>query len=308
MNKKGIVYIVLTILLFTSMEPVSKLLAISGIQSAEMTFLRFALGGLALFPFALVQLHQQGKQLHYKDYLTFLLMGSLGIALSMVLLQIAIERIPAATAAIIFCCNPIFTTAFAVVLLKESFNIKKLIAMLFCFIGILLCIDFKADSSLYGILLATGAAVLFSLYSVIGKKLMSNHTAIVQNSFSFVSGSTVLLLILLLRNAHPIGNVTMANLPLLLYLGIGVSGLGYLFYFLAMKETSATTASVVFSIKPVLAPFFSFLLLGDPINGRILIAMFFVLVGSFMNFRNNKTQLNTQPAEADTEAETAIMQ
>lgn len=285
MSKKGLLYILLTILFFTSFEPISKLLAISGVKSADMTFLRFALGGLALLPFALAQLHQQGKSLTKKDYLTFLLMGSLGIALSMVLLQVSIEHIPAATAAIIFCCNPIFTTAFAVLFLKETFNIKKLIAMILCFIGIVFCIDFSANSPLYGILLATGSALLFSLYSVIGKKLMSSHTAVVQNSFSFISGSTVLLLILLGRGSNPFANVTYMNLPHLLYLGIGVSGLGYLFYFLAMKETSATQASTVFSIKPVLAPFFSFFILGDQIKGNIIIAMIFVLVGSYLNFK-----------------------
>ena len=83
------------------MEPVSKLLSNSGIKSADMTFLRFALGGLFYFrlqSYSYIII----KTISIKDLFIFLLMGSIGISLSMVLLQIAIEYIPPATAAIIF--------------------------------------------------------------------------------------------------------------------------------------------------------------------------------------------------------------
>lgn len=286
MNKKGILYILLTAILFTSMEPVSKLLSNSGMKSADMTFLRFALGGLFLFPFAIVQLHNHKKTISIKDLFIFLLMGSIGISLSMVLLQIAIEYIPPATAAIIFCCNSVFTTIFAVIILKERFSARKLAALVFCISGIALCVDFSLPSPIFGILLAAASALLFSLYCVIGKKLMKKHTALVQNSFSFVSGSCILFILLLLNGVNPFLNITYNNLFNLLYLGIGVSGLGYLLYFLAMKETSAIQASTVFSIKPVLAPVFSYFILGDSIQKNIIFAILFVSIGSYLNLKN----------------------
>ena len=80
---------------------------------------------------------------------------------------------------------------------------------------------------------------------------------------------------------HGIGG---GNLLIVLYLGIVVTGLGYVFYFLAMDETSASTASVVFLIKPALAPVFALIILAESIPVNTLLGIGCILMGSAYNF------------------------
>jgi drug/metabolite transporter (DMT)-like permease len=51
-----------------------------------------------------------------------------------------------------------------------------------------------------------------------------------------------------------------------------------------MDETSASTASVVFLIKPALAPVFAFIILAESIPLNTFMGMGCILIGSAYNF------------------------
>lgn len=78
--------------------------------------------------------------------------------------------------------------------------------------------------------------------------------------------------------------INLQTLPNLIYIGICVTGFGYAFYFLAMGATSAATASLVFFIKPVLAPLLALIILHDPITVNMVIGIVFILAGSLISF------------------------
>ena len=58
---------------------------------------------------------------------------------------------------------------------------------------------------------------------------------------------------------------TLANLPIVLFIYVGVTGIGFTCYFLSMEVTSAQTTSLVFFFKPALAPLLAFLVLHEAI-------------------------------------------
>ena len=73
---------------------------------------------------------------------------------------------------------------------------------------------------------------------------------------------------------------TAANLPIVLYIYIGVTGIGFTCYFLSMEVTSAQTTSLVFFFKPALAPLLAFLILHEAIPGNMLAGIVCILCGS----------------------------
>ena len=81
-----------------------------------------------------------------------------------------------------------------------------------------------------------------------------------------------------------VSGIGLGTLPGLLYAGIFVTGLGYTFYFLAMEQTSAATAALVFYIKPILAPLFAFLILKEAITFPMVVGILFILTGSVVAF------------------------
>ena len=65
-----------------------------------------------------------------------------------------------------------------------------------------------------------------------------------------------------------------------LYLGLLVSGVAYITFMRTIKRFSATSASVIFLLKPLLASLFSLLLLHETLNTFFLGGMVLVISGS----------------------------
>jgi drug/metabolite transporter (DMT)-like permease len=78
---------------------------------------------------------------------------------------------------------------------------------------------------------------------------------------------------------------------LVLYVGFFVTGLGYLFYFLAMRGSNATTASVAFFIKPVIAPIMAAVILHEAILWNTYLGIGLILIASYVQM-TNKPQEN----------------
>jgi drug/metabolite transporter (DMT)-like permease len=164
-----------------------------------------------------------------------------------------------------------------------------LISVLISILGILFIFNpFSLNPDIKGILLAIASAVTFSLYGVISKTRINKYGGLILNCFSFIIGDIILLLCLLGVKKPILTGITSTNIWHILYLGIFVTALGYLSYFEAMKLTSAITASMVFLIKPALAPILSFLILGEIIKINTMLGIACIILGALIVFFQNK--------------------
>ena len=280
--KKGFLYILLTAIVFTTLEPVSKLIA-NQVEPVAMTFIRFFIGGAILLPFSVLQIKKKNIKLNAKDIWVMTLLGVLCICISMVLLQyaVAIAESPAIIA-IIFSANSVFTIIFAALILKDKITPKKVLAVLLCLLGVIVCADVKSGTNVWSVVLAVLSAVSFSLYTILSKKYLTKVTGIIQTGISFFGGSLVLLIALLVMGTNIVPMITAQTIPYLLYLGIAVTGIGYWSYFRALDTTSATEASMVFFIKPILTPFVALIITGTPLTVRTFVALALVVAGSLL--------------------------
>lgn len=280
--KKGLFYILLTAIVFTTLEPVSKLIS-TQINPFAITFIRFFIGGAILLPFSFARVKSKNIRLDKKDYSSMAFLGVLCICVSMPLLQYAVLTADSpAIIAIIFSSNSVFTILLSAIILKDRFTPAKCAAIILCVAGVLISTDFSSQSNIYSVILATLSALTFSLYTVLSKKFMKKVSGIIQTGFSFFIGSIVLLVFLLIMRVEVISPINSGNIWNLLYLGIFVTGIGYWSYFAAMEKTSAMAASLVFFIKPILTPFAAFLINGIPPSGKVFIALVLVLSGSYL--------------------------
>lgn len=286
--KKGYVYIILSAVIFSTMEIVGKMIAIK-INPYQLTFIRFLIGGLILLPFSIREIKTRKLILNIKDYMFFLFMGILCVAIGMTIFQAAVLYTKASTVAIVFSTNPMFTVPFAFLILKETITRRTIFSLFLSFIGILFILNPLGHTSDYkGILLAVLSAIIFSLYSVIGKLRITKYGSFLSNCFTFLFGDLVLLICLLLFKVPIISGINGTNIVQLIYLGVVVTGFGYVFYFLAMKETSAIAASTVFFIKPALAPLLALLILHESLSINTLAGIFLILIGSYVSIMAKK--------------------
>lgn len=301
--KKGYLYIALATFFFSTMEIALKLSA-GYFNSIQLTFLRFLIGGLVLLPLARNEIRKKKTVFRGADAGFFLLTGFICVIVSMILFQLSVVYAPASTVAVLFSCNSVFVVLFAYLFLREHIHKHTIISIVVSVAGMLVIINpLHFVGSPVGVVCALGSAVTFALYNVIGRTRSDRFGGITLTCVSFLFGCAEMLVLigishipsvaagfaanktLSMFSAVPVFTVVPpASLLGLLYVGVCVTGLGYTFYFLAMEATSAATASLVFYIKPILAPLFALLILHEAITGRMTIGIVLILIGSLIAF------------------------
>ena len=299
--KKLIGYIIAATFLFSTMEIVLK--SISGqFNPVQLTFTRFLIGGIVLLPFALRTLKSKGLKMNIRKMMPFAFYGFIGIVVSMTLYQLAIAYTEASIVAVLFSSQPVFVLILSYLLLKEQISANNVIAFVFVIIGIICIINpFNTKLSVVGIILALLSAILFALYGVCGKKPSNEYGGLTTTCFSFLWGASEMILAALVTHIPAVSgalvNAGFANfaaipffsgysiqaLPSLIYVCIGVTGIGFACYFMAIEKSSASTASLVFVFKAALAPVLAFLILGEQIPANKLLGILLILLGSVIN-------------------------
>jgi len=280
--KKVITCIIISALIFATMEVALKI-AGNSLDPFQMTFLRFFIGGVVLAPIGIWELKKNKTRLDAGIILRMILLGAICVPLSMMLFQFGVMKSNASTAAVIFCVNPVFIAFFAHFLNKgDRLNLLKGISLLIALPGIVLLVkpwDMQAGNTIEGVMMTLGAAILFALYSVLGTRTIGKVGTFAQTSMSFLFGSVILLFAMLAMH-KPILYGVMSNIPEILYVGIVVTGAGYLFYFIAIKYSNATTGSVTFLLKPALAPIIAVIVLNERILWNTIVGILFILAAS----------------------------
>lgn len=285
--KSGYFYIFACTVLFSFVEVVLK--AVAGVFAPlQITLLRFILGGTMLLPFALRALRKKGVQLKAADIKKFALTGFLFIPVTMSFYQLSVTFTEAAVVAVIFSSNALFVTLLAAVVLGEKLKYNHFIALAFEVLAIFLIIDpFGGTLDPTGALLAVTAAVLFAVYSIVGKKIAPQYGGVAITCFSSLCGALELFLLILFgRTAFGgelfsslgmtvfvdvplVSNIPLSALPWLAIIGFGTTGLGFVTHMLAMEKNSAREAALIFFFKPMLAPLFAFIFLHEDITHHI---------------------------------------
>jgi len=296
--KKGYLYIAVAVIMFTSFEVVLKYIA-GQINSVQLTLCRFTIGFLFLLPVALHTLKKRNKHLDLQSLVHFAFLGLTGIALSMPILHLAVSCTNSSSVAVLFSCNPVFVTFLAFFILGEPIKKRHIAALTLEIVGIIALINpSNTDLNPTGVILALISTALFSIYGVMGKKKVAEFGGAVVTCFSFLFGSLIVFVFILITHIPSAASViisaglpefanipvfagyTLANLPYVLYVSAGVAGIGFCSYFLAMEYQPASVVSLVYFFKPALSPILAWYLHGEEISSHMLFGIVLIVCGS----------------------------
>ena len=288
--KKVYVYILLTALMFGSMEVACKI-AGNSLDAFQLCFLRFLIGGLILLPVALIDIKNNDDIKLTKSSLAYCaLCGFVGITVSMVLFQLGVMYCNASTAAVIICMTPVFTMIFTKCIKRERFDgisVGIIVLTLGAIVMMIRPWEIQEGNTVQGFIFMILAAVFFALYSVMGKKGMAELGSFAFTSFSFLAGCAVLFVIMLILDKPIVAGIS-DNWALLLYVGIVVTGLGYYCYFSAIKYSDAVTGSMAFVLKIAIAPIIAVVTIHETLLWNTIAGMIIAISASGLNVYNNK--------------------
>ena len=262
----------------------------------QVTVERVLLGGAALLPFALRDVRKRGIRVTRSDWGYFALLGFLTVPLHMSLLQMAVLHMDASATSIIYSGNPVFAVALAHFILHEPLKKHHLLAIGVEVIGILLILNpAHLEISLRGFLEILTATLLFATYGTLCKLRLPQLGALVITAYNMLAGGLALPCLLLLGDMPSVGALysslgldifaavqlfsgfTVKSTLLLCHVGIGCAAIGFLLVAKITEYTSATEASFVYLVKPVLATALAVAVYGEHISvNRMLGIAFFV--------------------------------
>jgi len=187
--------------------------------------------------------------------------------------------------------------------MKESskgrfFYIGFALAML----GILLIsIPDNADVSFhpYGDVLALLAALVWSIYSLLCRKLSTFHmTTIGITRRTFFYGLLFMIPIILTQDTFHVSQIWHGGWPVignLLFLGFGASALCFVTWNKAVSILGSIQTSVYIYLVPVITALTSFLILQESISMKKLIGIIFTICGLFLSQDLQKKESTALP-------------
>ena len=240
------------------------------IPPLNMAFLRAALSLPLLIPVA-YYINPDIKRV-LKNWKVLLILGFYGAVAYQVLQNYGLTMTSASESSVLLNSDPIFIALLASLYLKEKLSPRQWagIAMSFAGVSIIVLQGEVGSLSLtpmnvLGDILAVGGAFAWALFSVYGKKLMAKVNAYDLTAYSALFGAMILAPFALGVEGLTLPS-TMNGWGILLFLGIGSSGLAYLLWFVALHGVSAYEAGISLFFTPMIAIMMATMFFGEHID------------------------------------------
>lgn len=289
-EKISYLYVALAVILWGSTAAVGKLM-LKNLNNLQVLFYTSLIASISLFIIVLFQKKLPLiKKYKLKDYWHFAYLGFIGVFLYYVFLFAGLMFAPAQEALIVNYTWPIWVVIFAMVLLKEEFNLKKMIAILLGFIGVYVVVT-KGDifslsiANLKGDLFAFAGAISYGIFSVLGKKHNYERFTSMMFYYSFTFLFITIANLLLFSGIPKISLYELAGLT---WLGIFTSGLAFVFWFLALKHGNTAKMSNIVFLTPFLSLVYIYFLVGETILFSSVIGLIFIVTGIVIQSFNKK--------------------
>ncbi|MDA3915543.1 MAG: DMT family transporter [Deltaproteobacteria bacterium] len=191
-------------------------------------------------------------------------------------------------AGVISACLPLMVAVAAWFFLSESINSKTIIGLILSISGVILLTIFQsrqvdAPHPVLGNILEVGAMFSACANLILIKKLSSNYGTWSLTGMQIVAGTIFFLPgIKYIINTDP-SIWTMQLIFLLLYLGICVSFLAFGLYNWGISKIKVSRASIFINLIPITAVMLGWLILGETLNSKQMIAAIIVISGVFLS-------------------------
>jgi len=277
-------------------------LALRELSPSTLIFLRFTQGSLLM---AAMLLFRRETSLPPRETWGWLfLMGFVGIFVHQLLQVHGLKLTTATTTGWLIGLIPLWTAVLSRIVLKESMTPQKVAGLGLGFVGALLLIT-RGDVSARllslpatrGNLLVLLSTVNWAVYSVLGHGTLRKLGAVRATAGAMILGWLMLAPLFIaeagwreLRHVSAIGWIAV------LFLGVGCSGLGYLFWYGALERLEASRVAALLYLEPLVTLVLAALILGERAGWLTLLGGAVVLFGVLLVERAPRPRV---PLEAE---------
>lgn len=252
-----------------------------GVDLPTLLFLRFSLAGSLM---AAIMIARGARWPQGRNLRLLVAMGAVGYAGQAFCYFGALQYATAGLTALLLYLYPIIVTLLSALLARRSLSRRRLLAVLAALAGTGLAVGGSLDGSALGIFLGIGAALIYSVYILVGERVTEAEGAVASAAVVMLAGAGVYGLLLLWRGpvfpAAIGGWVAIGNIALL------STVLAIVGFFAAMRRLGAADAATFSTLEPIVSVFLAAVFLGEEIGvwqavgGAIILCAVVVLARS----------------------------
>jgi drug/metabolite transporter (DMT)-like permease len=278
-------------------------LAVDDFGTFTLVALRLAVGAALLW----IAIRLAGQELprERRIYGHLVVMAVVNIVIPFVLITWAEQSVDSSIAAILTSAVPLFVIVIAPLFLHdEPIRVNGIAGLVIGFVGVVVLTSNElslTNSDLTGEIALLGAALSYAVGAVYSRRNMRGIPpmipAVFQVTFALIISGAIALILEAPWEATPDLEAVFS----ILWLGILGSGLAYLAVFRLFASWGATRTTLVAYLIPVWGIILGFLVLAEPIDGRLLVGTALVIGGmALVNSKYGKRTIfgRTPPIEA----------
>ncbi len=283
--KKEYIYALLSILMWSTSATAAKLL-MGEFNNIQVLCISSLVASVALLIINLLfRKNKAYKSYKPKDYLIMTLIGMPGIFLYYIFYYIGVANLLASQAFIINYMWPIMSVVFACIILKESFTVRRVIAIALSFVGVmfvagqeLLMFDPRTALSM---LSCFAAAVCYGLFTALSKKV--NYDSSLINMLSFFVTFVITGVILAVKKEF----FTVSSTQFLGFVwnGVFTMAIPNTLWVLALRNGNTAKISNLAYITPFLSMVWTMLFLKEPLNVLSIIGLVIMVGGIIIQLK-----------------------
>jgi len=270
-------------------------IAVPDFGTFTLISLRLAIG--AAFLWVVIRVAGQELPRERRIYGHLLVMAVINIVIPFALITWAERSVDSSIAAILTSAVPLFAIVIAPLFLPdEPIRLNGLFGLLIGFVGVVVLTsrgfasgagsDVSGEIALLGASLAYACGAVYSRRNMRGVRPMI--PAVFQVTFAMLIAGTIALLTEHPWDARP----GIDSIFAIVWLGILGSGAAYLVSFRLLASWGATRTTLVAYVIPVVGIILGYLVLGEPVDGRLIVGTVLVVGGvALVNSRYGRLRL-----------------
>ena len=286
---KGVLLVVASAAGFGTLAVFMKFAYAAGANAVTILAFRFFLAA-AIF-WAVIIVRKRKLEADRDVILRSLAMGGIGYGAMSSLFASTVQILPASLAGLLLYTYPAQVSIISFLIGDDRFTWQKGLALGICFSGLLLVLDASFDqASMNGLVLGLSAALVYSVYIVVGNRLIKRADALETTTLVCTAAAFVFGLF------GTVSGQLMLRLPMEGWVAIGgiaIFGtvIAILTFFAGMSHVGASNASIISTFEPVVTVILSWLFLAETINGLQIAGGALILAGVLvlqMNFSSGE--------------------
>jgi drug/metabolite transporter (DMT)-like permease len=259
--------------------------ALAEVSPVSVIAVRFVIGTATLL--LLLAIRRQPLLPDRASIPWLLVMGFFGVFVHQMLQAYGLTMTSAVHTGWLIGLIPIWSALFAALVLHERFGPIKLLGLLIGCCGALVVVTRgRIDSGLLllpstrGDLLILASTVNWALYSVLGHGTIKRLGAARATAGAMSAGTLMLLPIFFMhRGWQELPRLSTNGWLSILFLAVGCSALGYLFWYNALRKVEASRVAALLYLEPLVTLVAAVLLLGEPVAAATIAGGILVLAG-----------------------------